>query len=62
MSHPLPNFLPQAARGTGLTLHATTDIGPHYAITLRAWRKEWEEKRQQALDLGYSDRFWRKYM
>lgn len=29
----------EAARGTGLSLHATTDIGPHYAITLREWRR-----------------------
>lgn len=38
-----------------------TDIGPHYAVTLREWRAAWERERDSALRLGYSDRFWRKY-
>mmetsp|Transcript_519 Transcript_519/g.1567 ORF Transcript_519/g.1567 Transcript_519/m.1567 type:complete len:846 (+) Transcript_519:245-2782(+) len=29
----------EAARGTGLSVQACHDIGPDYAITLRAWRK-----------------------
>lgn len=37
------------------------DIGPDYAITLRAWREAWEEKREAILQLGYTERFWRKY-
>ncbi len=37
------------------------DIGLDYAITLRDWRAAWEEKREAVLQLGYSDRFWRKY-
>ena len=37
------------------------DVGPDYAITLRAWRAAWEEKRAAVLQLGYSERFWRKY-
>jgi len=37
------------------------DIGPDYAITLRAWRAAWEEKKAAVLQLGYSERFWRKY-
>ena len=40
---------------------ATTDIGPHYAVTLREWREAWEQRREEVLALGYSDRFWRKY-
>ena len=36
-------------------------MGPDYAITLRAWRAAWEEKRAAVLQLGYSERFWRKY-
>ena len=50
-----------SARGTGLSLTCTTDIGPHYAVTLRAWRQAWEARRKEAMALGYSDRFWRKY-
>ena len=37
------------------------DIGPHYAVTLRAWRAAWERERHALLRLGYSERFWRKY-
>lgn len=37
------------------------DIGPHYAETLRAWRAAWEEREEDVLRLGYSERFWRKY-
>ena len=51
----------EAMRGTGMTIHDTEDIGPDYAVTLRAWRKAWEERRDDALRLGYSDRFWRKF-
>ena len=38
-----------------------TDIGPHYAVTLREWRAAWEREREAALRLGYSQAFWRKY-
>ncbi|KAF5839621.1 cyclopropane fatty acid synthase [Dunaliella salina] len=51
----------EAARGTGLSLHETTDIGLHYAVTLREWRQRWEDRRTDVLRLGYSERFWRKY-
>jgi cyclopropane fatty-acyl-phospholipid synthase-like methyltransferase len=36
------------------------DIGPDYAITLRAWRKNWIENWQRIVDLGYSEVFMRK--
>ena len=42
-------------------MRSVRDIGPDYAITLRAWRAAWEDKKAAALQLGYSDRFWRKY-
>ena len=42
-------------------VHDVRDIGPHYAVTLRAWRHAWETKKDAILNLGYSDRFWRKY-
>ncbi|KAL4529917.1 hypothetical protein Ndes2526A_g04660 [Nannochloris sp. 'desiccata'] len=51
----------ESARGTGLTVHGCEDIGPDYAVTLRAWRKTWEEKKNDVLNLGYSEWFWRKY-
>ncbi|BDA46075.1 probable cyclopropane-fatty-acyl-phospholipid synthase at C-terminar half [Coccomyxa sp. Obi] len=50
-----------AARGTGLFVQECTDIGPHYAITLRAWREAWERERAAILQLGYSERYWRKF-
>ena len=37
------------------------DVGPDYAITLRAWRKNWMSKWDEIRALGYSDRFMRKY-
>lgn len=51
----------QAAQGTGLALVDVEDIGPHYAVTLREWRRRWEEQKDHVLRLGYSERFWRKY-
>ena len=42
-------------------MHATDDIGPDYAITLREWRASWEARKAEVLALGYSERFWRKY-
>lgn len=51
----------EAARGTGLSVHNVVDIGEDYAVTLRKWRQAWEEKKDHILQLGYSERFWRKY-
>lgn len=51
----------EAARGTGLSVHGCEDVGPDYAVTLRAWRKAWEEKKDKVLELGYPLRFWKKY-
>ncbi len=51
----------EAARGTDLAVTAVRDIGPDYAITLRAWRKAWIEKKADVLALGYSEKFWLKY-
>lgn len=36
----------EAARGTGLSVRRVRDIGPDYAITLRAWRAAWEREKQ----------------
>ena len=51
----------EAARGTGLSPTSVSDIGPDYAVTLRAWRDAWERRRDQIQALGYSQRFWRKF-
>ncbi|KIY98774.1 cyclopropane fatty acid synthase [Monoraphidium neglectum] len=51
----------EAARGTGLSVRRVRDIGPDYAITLRAWRAAWEREKEAVLSLGYSQRFWLKY-
>jgi hypothetical protein len=42
-------------------VHGCQDIGPDYAVTLRAWREAWEARQAEVLALGYSQRFWRKY-
>ena len=51
----------EAAAGSGLSVTGVTDIGPQYAVTIRAWRAAWEARRAEALKLGYSLTFWRKY-
>jgi cyclopropane fatty-acyl-phospholipid synthase-like methyltransferase len=50
----------EAARGTDLAVTAVRDIGPDYAITLRAWRDAWNTRKQDILALGYSEKFWLK--
>jgi cyclopropane fatty-acyl-phospholipid synthase-like methyltransferase len=50
----------EAARGTDLAVTAVRDIGPDYAITLRAWRDAWNKRKQDILALGYSEKFWLK--
>jgi cyclopropane fatty-acyl-phospholipid synthase-like methyltransferase len=50
----------EAARGTNLAVTAVRDIGPDYAITLRAWRQAWNVRKQDILALGYSEKFWLK--
>ena len=51
-----------AAEGTGLELIATRNIGPDYAVTLEHWRASWEQNKGEVLALGYSEKFWRKYL
>ena len=38
------------------------DIGPDYALTLRAWRESWLKNWKQITDLGYSEVFMRKHV
>ena len=58
---PCMGCMVDAARGTGLVVNGCKDIGPDYAVTLRAWREAWEEKKEDILALGYSEKFWKKY-
>lgn len=50
-----------AGRAASLAMTNMEDIGPHYAVTLREWRSAWEAHKERVLELGYSERFWRKY-
>jgi cyclopropane fatty-acyl-phospholipid synthase-like methyltransferase len=50
----------EAARGTALSVHSIRDIGPDYAITLRAWRSAWEKYHKEVggwADTGYQHVF-----
>lgn len=50
---------------TDLVVREITDIGPHYAPTLRAWRERFLRARTQVLELGYSESFiraWELYL
>ncbi|KAL4856846.1 Tuberculostearic acid methyltransferase UfaA1 [Chlorella vulgaris] len=58
---PSMGVMVDSARGTGMSVHGCHDIGPDYAVTLRAWRDAWEQRKEEVLALGYSERFWRKY-
>jgi cyclopropane-fatty-acyl-phospholipid synthase len=46
---------------TDLIVRDLFDIGPHYATTLRAWRKRFELALSQVKHLGYDERFIRMW-
>jgi cyclopropane-fatty-acyl-phospholipid synthase len=48
-------------RSTDLRLYNLTDIGPHYATTLRKWRVNIERHLTEVKNLGYSDEFIRMW-
>jgi cyclopropane-fatty-acyl-phospholipid synthase len=52
-------ILDSITRATDLKLFNLEDIGPSYALTLRAWRERFGARRAQALALGYDERFCR---
>ena len=52
----------EASEGTGLALLSSRDIGTDYAVTLEHWRAAWERNKGDVLALGYSEKFWRKYL
>ena len=52
-------------RSTDLQLVHLEDIGPHYALTLRAWRQRFLRRLDEVRALGFSDRFirmWEYYL
>ncbi len=51
----------QLTRAGGFQLHHIEDFGPDYARTLRLWRENFEEKHDHVRELGFDDRFIRKW-
>ena len=50
-----------AASDNGFTLEHRDAIGHHYATTLKHWRLKMKQNRNKLLDLGYSDRTFRRF-
>jgi cyclopropane-fatty-acyl-phospholipid synthase len=57
----LSAMLAAAARVSDLKLFNLEDIGPSYALTLRAWRERFLSRREQVRALGYPERFVRMW-
>lgn len=55
----VPSILDAATRRTDLSLVDLTDLGLHYAETLRRWRDELHRREDDARDLGLDDAFLR---
>ena len=52
-------------RNSRLTIRHVDDIGPHYATTLDAWRRQFLRHREDVRRLGYPERFlrlWNYYL
>lgn len=54
-------MLNAAARATDMRLFHLEDIGPSYALTLKAWRERFQANLPRVLALGYPDRFVRMW-
>jgi len=54
-------MLAAMARVSDLKLFNLEDIGPSYALTLRAWRQRFLSRREQVRALGYPERFERMW-
>ncbi|MFI4869523.1 MAG: class I SAM-dependent methyltransferase [Steroidobacterales bacterium] len=54
-------LLAAMARVSDLKLFNLEDIGPSYALTLRAWRERFLARRDQVRSLGYPERFERMW-
>jgi cyclopropane-fatty-acyl-phospholipid synthase len=46
---------------TRLGLDSITQIGPHYAPTLREWRRRFHQRRNDVIGLGFDERFIRMW-
>jgi cyclopropane-fatty-acyl-phospholipid synthase len=57
----LSAMLAAMARVSDLKLFNLEDIGPSYALTLRAWRERFLGRRDQVRTLGYPERFVRMW-
>ena len=58
-------MLRAVARNTDMKLYNLEDIGPSYALTLRAWRERFMARIAEVRELGYPTRFirlWRFYL
>jgi cyclopropane-fatty-acyl-phospholipid synthase len=58
-------ILKSVGRATRLGLHHAEEIGPHYALTLRAWRQGFLAGLPQVRALGFDERFirmWEYYL
>lgn len=58
-------MLEAAGQGTDLRLVHVEDFAPHYAETLRCWRRNFHAKLDQVRELGYPERFirlWNYYL
>ncbi|CAM2873506.1 SAM-dependent methyltransferase [Rariglobus hedericola] len=51
----------QLTRAGGFQLHHIEDFGPDYARTLRLWRDTFEHQRDRVIELGFDERFIRKW-
>lgn len=49
------------ARTGGFVLHGLEDMGQDYARTLRAWREEFNRRTPELMELGFDERFRRKW-
>jgi len=54
--------LKEFATKNGLRLDHCRDIGPHYTVTLREWRRRFTEQYDRILALGYDRAFIRKFV
>jgi cyclopropane-fatty-acyl-phospholipid synthase len=54
---PSRSALATAAAPTGLALVRADEMGPHYAETLRRWRRNLLAQRDRVIALGFDDRF-----
>ncbi len=55
----------RATRDTRLLIRGVTDIGPDYALTLRAWRTRFMDQIEAVRRMGFDDRFvrmWEYYL